>query len=142
MPDRADPEENEALFEWPSPPEDIPRWALKEASPWRDLDDFNLLALAEETCGRIVELIQVSLPETLWGLHIARGRRARIYVNRQLPRIWRRFSMFHELYHLLHHTRGEAFWSGTATPMTSFEHQADMFAWAAIHREWIEGSAP
>jgi len=140
MPDRTDPEEIRKPFEWPSPPQDIPRWAFEEASPWRDLDEFVLLARAEERCGRIIELIQTSLPKTLWGLHVARGRRARIYINRQLPGIWRRFSMFHELYHLLHHTRGEAFWSGTATPMTSFEHQADMFAWAAICPEWTEGS--
>lgn len=141
MPNRPHPEEDKDLFEWPSHPEDLPRWAIDEASPWRELDEFDLLARAEEACGRIVELVQVSLPETIWGLHVARGKRARIYVNSRLPLIWRRFSMFHEIYHLLHHRKGEAFWSGTATPMSSFEHQADMFAWAAISHEWAEGWA-
>lgn len=139
MPGRKAPEEEKTLFEWPLPPEEIPRWALDEAFKWRDLDDFDLLALAEQDCGKIVELLQVSLPDTLWGFHVARGKRAMIYLNNRLPYIWRRFSMFHELYHLLHHTMGEAFWSCTATPMSSFEHQADMFAWAAIRHEWLEG---
>jgi Zn-dependent peptidase ImmA (M78 family) len=139
MPDRKDQKDSQSLFEWPEPPGEIPEWALDEASPWRNLDDFDLLVLAEEMCGRIVELKHVPLPEALWGLHVARGTRARIYVNRRLPPIWRRFSLFHELYHLLNHKRGEAFWSGTATPMSSFEHQADMFAWAAIREEWVEG---
>jgi len=134
-----DPEEDSGIFEWPSPPEDIPRWAIEEASQWGGLDEFDILARAEEACGRIVELHKVSLPATLWGLHVARGPRARIYVNGDLPLIWRRFSIFHELFHLLHHTRGESFWSATATPMNSFEYQADMFAWAAIIREWNEG---
>ncbi len=140
MPDRIDQKDSPPLFEWPAPPDVIPGWALDEALPWRGLDDFDLLVLAEEKCGRIVELKLVPLPEKLWGLHVARGKRARIYVNRRLPPIWRRFSLFHELYHLLYHKRGESFWSGTATPMSSFEHQADMFAWAAIREDWAEGT--
>jgi len=141
MPNRPNREEDSDLFEWPSHPEYLPCWAVDEASLWRELDDFDLLARAEESCGRVVELVHVPLPETIWGLHVARGKRARIYVNSRLPSIWRRFSMFHELYHLLYHRKGEAFWSGTSTPMSSFEHQADMFAWAAISREWAEGWA-
>ena len=126
-------------MDWPSPTEIIPDWARKEALSWMDLDDFSVLAKAEETCGRSVELFHVPLPDSLWGLHVARGTRARIYVNRCLPLIWKRFAFFHELYHLLHHRKGESFWTSTATPMTSFEHQADMFAWAAILNDWSEG---
>jgi hypothetical protein len=126
-------------MDWPSPPEVIPGWAIEEALAWRNLDDFGLLAKAEEVCGRSVELFQVPLPGSLWGLHVARGSRVRIYVNRCLPLIWKRFAFFHELYHLLHHKKGESFWTATATPMTSFEHQADMFAWAAILNDWSEG---
>ena len=126
-------------MDWPSPPELIPGWAIDESLAWRNLDDFSILAKAEETCGRSVELFHVTLPDSLWGLHVARGNRARIYVNCRLPFIWKRFAFFHELYHLLPHKTGESFWTATATPMTSFEHQADMFAWAAILNDWSEG---
>ncbi len=91
--------------------------------------------------GKTIELQHVPLSENLWGLHVARADRARIYVNRCLPLLWRRFALFDELYHLLYHSRGEDFWSLTATPMTSFEHQADMFAWASIQSEWTGGNA-
>ena len=127
-------------FLWPEPPESIPEWASLEASQWKDLDDFDLLAKVEAACGRSVEIVRAPLPVSLWGLHVARGRRARIYVNGLLPEIWRRFAVFHEIYHLTHHARGEDFWSHTATPMTSFEYQADLFAWAAIIDEWGEGA--
>lgn len=124
-------------FEFPNPPEHIPAWALDEAKSWDGLDEFDILVEAESRTGRTLELREAVLPPTLWGLHVARGRRARIYVNRHLPGIWKRFTLFHELYHLLQHKRGEAFWARTATPLTSFEFQADMFAWAAIRSDWF-----
>lgn len=132
-----EPTETAKKFDFPNPPEHIPSWALKEAEPWAGLDEFEILVKAEEETGRNLELREVVLPSTLWGLHVAKGNRARIYVNRQLPGIWKRFALFHELYHLLRHKRGEAFWSATTTPLSSFEFQADMFAWAAIRPDWI-----
>ncbi len=128
-------------LEWPVPPENIPEWASLEAGQWKGLDDFDLLAKAERACGKSVEIVRVRMPISIWGLHVARGQRARIYVNGLLPELWRRFAVFHEIYHLTHHARGEDFWSHTATPMTSFEYQADLFAWAAIIDEWIEGAS-
>jgi len=124
--------------ECPRPPETLPAWALEEARPWWNLDDFNLLVRAEQACGRILELKRVPLTDNLWGLHVARGDRARIYVNSLLPPFWQRFSFYHELYHLLFHPRGEAFWALTATPLSSFEYQADLFAWACLLPEWQE----
>ncbi len=67
-----------------------------------------------------------------------KGGRARLIINRTLPPFWRRFALFHELYHLLSHRRGEAFWARTATPLSSFEVQADLFAWAVIWPEYAE----
>lgn len=132
------PESASTGVEYPRPPETLPAWALEEARPWWDLDDFNLLVRAEQTCGRVLELKRVPLTDNLWGLHVARGDRARIYVNSLLPLFWQRFSFYHELYHLLSHQRGEAFWSLTATPLSSFEYQADLFAWACLLPEWQE----
>ncbi|MDN5336044.1 MAG: hypothetical protein PWR02_1070 [Synergistales bacterium] len=132
-----EPTETVKRFDFPNPPEHIPSWALKEAEPWVGLGEFEILVKAEKETGRTLELQEVVLPSTLWGLHVARGNRARIYVNRNLPSIWKRFALFHELYHLLRHKRGEAFWSATATPLSSFEFQADMFAWAAIRPDWV-----
>jgi hypothetical protein len=129
--------ETEREFEFPNPPEHIPAWALKEAEPWTGLDEFDILVKAETKTQRTLEVREAILPPTLWGLHVARGQRARIYLNRKLPALWKRFTLFHELYHLLHHKRGEAFWSSTATPLSSFEFQADMFAWAAIRPDWF-----
>jgi Zn-dependent peptidase ImmA (M78 family) len=128
-------------FEFPAPPEYIPAWALEEARPWVGLDEFDILVRAEAETNRALELREAILPSSLWGLHVARGNRARIYVNRHLPGLWKRFTIFHELYHLLHHKRGEAFWAATATPLSSFEFQADMFAWAAIRPEWFGDQA-
>lgn len=129
--------ETEREFEFPNPPEHIPAWALKEAEPWTGLDEFDILVKAETETKRTLEVRDATLPPTLWGLHVARGQRARIYLNRELPALWKRFTLFHELYHLLHHKRGEAFWASTATPLSSFEFQADMFAWAAIRPDWF-----
>lgn len=129
--------ETERDFEFPNPPEHIPAWALKEAEPWTGLDKFDILVKAETETRRTLELREAILPSTLWGVHVARGQRARIYLNRRLPALWKRFTLFHELYHLLHHKRGEAFWASTATPLSSFEFQADMFAWAAIRPDWF-----
>jgi len=132
------PESLSTGAEFPRPPETLPAWALEEARPWWNLDDFTLLVRAEQRCGRTLELKRVPLTDNLWGLHVARGDRARIYVNSLLPDFWQRFATYHELYHLLSHVRGEAFWACTATPLSSFEHQADIFAWACLLPEWQE----
>ncbi len=132
------PEPASTGAECPRPPETLPAWALEEAKPWWNLDDFSLLVRAEQACGRTLELKRVPLTDNLWGLHVARGDRARIYVNSLLPPFWQRFSFYHELYHLLFHPRGEAFWALTATPLSSFEYQADLFAWACLLPEWQE----
>jgi hypothetical protein len=91
---------------------------------------------AEECSGLRVEICFVSLPETVWGLHVSRGDRVRLCVNSELPDIWKRFAAYHELYHLIAHSMGEYFWKQTFNPISKFESEADMFAWAAIWREW------
>ncbi len=111
---------------------------MKEARPWWNLDEFNILVRAEKASGKTLEIKRVPLTDNLWGLHVARGNRARIYVNSLLPPFWQRFACYHELYHLLSHPRGEAFWTHTATPLSSFEYQADLFAWACLLPEWQE----
>lgn len=126
-------------FDYPSPPEYLPEWAFNEAFEWSDLDEFDILVKAEEKSGRQLDIEYVEMSPRLWGLHVAKGKKAIIYLNSMLPLIWRRFALFHELYHLLNHKKGESFWMRTATPMTSFEHQADIFAWAVIWPEWKEG---
>ncbi|MDR1472129.1 MAG: ImmA/IrrE family metallo-endopeptidase [Synergistaceae bacterium] len=80
----------------------------------------------------------VSLPAAVWGLHVARDGRARLCINSELPDIWRRFAVFHELYHLIAHSEGEYFWRQTLHPISRFESEADMFAWAAIEPEMTE----
>lgn len=125
-------------FDFPRPPESLPSWALEEGKPWRGLDTFDILVRAETMTGKRIDLRQESLPPHLWGLHVVKGERARLIVNRTLPFFWRRFALFHELYHLLAHRRGEAFWARTATPLSSFEAQADLFAWAAAWPDYAE----
>ena len=132
------PEGTHSGIDFPRPPENLPDWALESAKPFWGLDDFSLLVQAEFACGKTLELKKVPMTDNLWGLHVARGSRARIYVNSLLPLFWQRFACFHELYHLLFHQRGEAFWARTATPMSSFEYQADLFAWACLLPEWRE----
>ena len=125
-------------FDFPEPPETLPRWALEEGAPWQGLDVFDVLVRAEEITGKTLELRHEPLPPHLWGLHVVKGGRGRLIVNRNLPPFWRRFALFHELYHLIAHRRGEAFWSRTATPLSSFEVQADLFAWAVTWPEYTE----
>ena len=110
----------------PSPPEEIPHWAIHEGRGWQRLSEFEILARAEEIAG-------------VWGIHIVRGKRGRIYINSVLPLVWRRFALFHETYHLLNHRKGHRFWSHTFESMESFENRADTFAWAALWPEWSEG---
>jgi Zn-dependent peptidase ImmA (M78 family) len=131
-------ENSDGAFEFPTPPDIIPDWADREASKWRRLDKFNLEVKAEEHSGLVVEIRAISLPESVWGLHVARGNRVRLCVNNELPPIWRRFATFHELYHLIAHSKGEHFWSQTFQPISKFESEADLFAWAAIWPEWTE----
>jgi Zn-dependent peptidase ImmA (M78 family) len=91
---------------------------------------------AEESSGLRVEICFAPLPETVWGLHVARGDRVRLCINSALPDIWKRFAAYHELYHLIAHSMGESFWKQTFNPISKFETEADMFAWAAIWPEW------
>jgi len=123
-------------FDYPSPPDFLPEWAVREGGEWAGLDEFSVLVKAEERTGKTVEIEYHDLPFGTWGVHIVRGHRGLILVNRRLPPYWRRFALFHELHHFLEHTGGAQLWTRTATPLSSFEHQADLFAWAAMRKEW------
>ncbi|MDR1884911.1 MAG: ImmA/IrrE family metallo-endopeptidase [Synergistaceae bacterium] len=136
MPQRSAPPEEQ--FDFPDPPERIPEWAQAEAEGWRSLHNFDLELRAERLSGLQVEIRYVDLPVGVWGLHIARGERARLCVNSRLPGLWRRFALFHELYHLIRHSKGERFWQQTFQPMSKFESEADLFAWAIIWPEWSD----
>ena len=131
--------ESDDAFDYPAPPDAIPEWALDEASNWRRLSLFDMEVKAEERSGLEVEIRQTPLPPGVWGFHVARGGRVRLCVNSGLPHIWRRFATFHELYHLIAHSFGENFWGRTFQPLSKFESEADLFAWAAIWPEWMEG---
>lgn len=123
----------------PHPPEIIPGWAARESKEWQRLSEFDILAKAEDVTGLSLELMFEDLPEGVWGIHIVRGKRGRIYINSLLPLIWRRFAIFHETYHLLNHRKGHRFWTHTFESMEAFENRADTFAWAALWPEWSEG---
>lgn len=123
----------------PSPPDKIPEWAMREGEEWQRQSEFEILAKAEEITSLSLELMFEPLPAGVWGIHIVRGKRGRIYINSNLPLIWRRFSIFHEIYHLLKHRKGYHFWTHTFESMESFENRADSFAWAALWPEWSEG---
>lgn len=127
-------------FEFPDPPETIPEWARKDALEWRNLCNFDIEVRAEEISGKEVEIRYVDLPESVWGFHIARNGRVRLCVNSSLPYVWQRFALFHELYHLISHPAGEAFWRNTFHPLSRFESEADMFAWAAVSQNFSEMS--
>ncbi|MEG1641638.1 MAG: ImmA/IrrE family metallo-endopeptidase [Synergistaceae bacterium] len=124
--------------EMPLPPELIPSWAETEGAEWQRLSDFDILAKAEEKTGLVLEIKYEILPDGVWGIHLVRGERGRIFVNSQLSLFWRRFAIFHEVYHLLNHTKGASFWKHTFNSMESFENRADLFAWAAMWSEWKE----
>ena len=128
----------ESFDEFPSPPLQIPKWAEEEAEPWLRLDDFDILVKAEELTGLTLEIKYADLPDGVWGIHLVRCERGRIFVNTRLPLFWRRFAIFHELYHLLNHTKGARFWQHTFHSMESFENRADTLAWAAAWPEWEE----
>ena len=138
-PDNAASSESGEAFEYPAPPDVIPEWALDEASIWRNLDRFDMEIRAEERSGMAVEIRLTLLPSSVWGLHVSRGNRVRLCVNSELPNMWRRFAIFHELYHLIAHSMGENFWRHTYQPLSKFESEADLFAWAAIWPEWMDG---
>ena len=124
----------------PVPPREIPDWATREGAEWRRKSEFEILAKAEEYTGLTLDLKFEALPDGVWGIHVVRGEHGRIYVNAALPPIWRRFAIFHELYHLLYNKKGARFWAAhTFQSMESFENRADTFAWAAIWPEWSEG---
>lgn len=122
----------------PAPPEVIPGWATREAEEWHRLSEFDILALAEEKTGLRLEIKYENLPSGVWGIHLVRGERGRLFINSALSLFWRRFAIFHELYHLLNHTKGAKFWQNTFFSMEAFENQADTFAWAAVWPEWAE----
>ncbi len=123
----------------PVPPVELPAWAVKEGRGWRRLSEFEILARTEEATGLCLELKYEALPAGVWGIHVVHGDRGRIFVNSLLPLVWRRFAIFHEVYHLLNHRKGARFWTHTCESMESFENRADSFAWAAIWPEWVEG---
>ncbi len=125
-------------FDFPAPPEQIPEWADRDASPWRGLRNFDIEVRAEELSGKEVEIRQVGLPDSVWGFQIVRGERIRLCVNSSLPTVWQRFALFHELYHLISHTDGEAFWSRTFHSLSRFETEADLFAWAVVWHEFAD----
>ncbi len=131
--DEEPPEES-----YPLPPESLPDWAAEEASEWQRLDEFDILAKAEERTGLSLDIKRVSLPAGVWGVHLVHGERSRIFINSALPLLWQRFALFHELYHLLYNTKGARFWSRSFVSMESFENRADTFAWAALRPEWEE----
>ncbi len=126
-------------FDFPAPPEFFPPWVREESASWRNMSEFDVLVKAEEVSGKRIDVRKEVMPASLWGLHVARKERVMIFVNAALPPFWRRFAFFHEIYHVLHHRMGEEFWRRTATPLSSFEHQADLFAWGVLWREWQEG---
>ena len=127
----------EGTFEYPEPPEELPEWAIQQAKDWRRLDEFCVLSKAEEETGLEVDIKYTSLPYGVWGVHVVRGNRCRFIINKLLSYFWRRFALFHELHHLLYDTKGEKFWrENSYASMSSFEAQADLFAWAAIWPDW------
>lgn len=123
----------------PVPPQWIPDWALNEANEWQRLDEFDILTKAEEAVGLRLDIKYETLPIGIWGIHLVRGERGRLFINSLLPLVWRRFAIFHEVYHLLNHRKGAKFWTNTFESMESFENRADLFAWAALWPEWSEG---
>lgn len=123
----------------PVPPAHIPDWAMREAKTWQRLDELDILARAEDATGLCLDIKYETLPEGVWGIHLVKGERGRIFINSLLPLVWRRFAIFHELYHMLNHTKGAKFWTHTFESMESFENRADLFAWAALWPEWSEG---
>lgn len=123
----------------PAPPERIPDWALCEAREWQRLDEFDILTKAEEVTGLRLEIKYEPLPAGVWGIHLVRGERGRLFINNMLPPVWMRFATFHEIYHLISHRKGAKFWTRTYESMESFENRADLFAWAALWPEWSEG---
>jgi Zn-dependent peptidase ImmA (M78 family) len=139
MPGENNPGSLEASCGFPAPPEVIADWARHDAKAWQRLDDFDVLTKAEGVTGLRLEIKYESLPEGVWGIHLVRGDRGRIFINSALPLVWRRFALFHELYHLICHRKGARFWTHTFESMESFENRADMFAWAALWPEWTEG---
>lgn len=140
MREKSERQSETELFDFPVPPQEIPAWACTEAKKWQGLRDFDIEVQAETHCPFQVEIRYADLPKSVWGLHVARGKRVRLCVNKHLPPHWRRFALFHELYHLLSHSKGEHFWSQTFQPLTKFECEADLFAWAAVLPEWPEWS--
>lgn len=136
---KVDSVQQEAQCGSPVPPEEIPMWAQHDAKQWQRLDEFEILSKAEDATGLALEIKYFELPDEMWGMHIVHGAHGRICVNCALSPLWRRFAIFHELYHLLNNTKGARFWTCTYVSMDSIEHRADSFAWAAIWPEWSEG---
>ncbi|MDO4988037.1 MAG: ImmA/IrrE family metallo-endopeptidase [Synergistes sp.] len=124
------------------PPEIIPQWATDEAEEWQRLDDFDILVKAEEITGLSLEIKYLPLPTKTWGIHIVDRRigreRGRVVINSLLPDFWRRFCLFHEVYHLIYNKKGEDFWKSTFFSGTANENRADSFAWAAAWPDWEE----
>lgn len=128
-------------YSFPRPPEYLPSWAVKAASEWQNLNDFDLQVKLEKLSGLQVEVVKTTMSPRLWGFTFTKRElgRSRIFINNGLPLFWQRFALFHEIHHMLHDSRGCYFWSLTNMPMTSFEFQADQFAWAVMMPEWESG---
>lgn len=128
-------DEESPLFEEPKRPEHLSPLALERAKEWARLDTFDLLVKAEELTGRIVDLKKTSLGPRLWGFifHEPEGLHSRIFINTDLPELWQRFALYHELHHLLYDsTQGVGVYEHSLENVRRFEVVADDFAWAVI----------
>lgn len=120
---------------FPQEPSSIPKWAEEEARQWLNLDEYTLLVSAEQVIGKQLEIVRQPLSNNIWGFSVFNNQlaRARIFINSDLPDFWQDFALYHELYHLMHDTRGSEFYQhNTLANMAGFEAKADMFAWAVM----------
>ena len=64
--------EEDSFEDFPSPPPVIPEWARLEGSRWQRLDEFDILAKAEELTGLSLDIKYEPLPVGVWGIRRAR----------------------------------------------------------------------
>ena len=130
-------DDDSAGFEFPQVPEYIEPSLVREAQEWKNLDEFDALVLLEEKIGLEAEVQRVPMGSAMWGFTYTNRElgKCRIHLNSRLPEMWQRFAFLHEVHHLLHDSRGCYFWAQTHARMSSFEYQADHFAWAVFLSE-------